>query len=222
MVWDITIPAGTEAANNGDNRIRELKSDIQTALRAGGADGDEAKFPGTDPSNPIYRYRGAEGSTAGRPVAGQGGLFANSTTKTLQRDNGTSWEDIATLIDSGTVMVFFQSAAPTGWTQLVAQNDKALRVTNSNGGGGGGSQSLSAPFTLAHGHTVNAHTHSFSATTGTPSANGTAQGGSTGPVPLSTHTHPVSGTTDPTSPATDTQLADVVLAYIDVILAQKD
>ena len=58
MTWDPTTPTGSESINNGDNRIRELKTDLQTALRGNATDGDEAKFPGSDTANPIYRYRG--------------------------------------------------------------------------------------------------------------------------------------------------------------------
>jgi hypothetical protein len=40
-----------------------------------------------------------------------------------------------TSFPSGTVMSFFQSAAPTGWTQNVTYNDAVLRVVNGTGGG---------------------------------------------------------------------------------------
>ena len=42
MTWDTTTPTGSESINNGDNRIRELKTDLQTALRGNATDGDEA------------------------------------------------------------------------------------------------------------------------------------------------------------------------------------
>ena len=52
---------------------------------------------------------------------------------------------VITEIPSGTVMVFFQVSAPTGWTQVVTQNDKALRVVSGSGGGTGGTHGLSSP-----------------------------------------------------------------------------
>jgi hypothetical protein len=56
-------------------------------------------------------------------------------------------------IPSGTVMVFFQSAPPTGWTQVTTQNDKALRVVSGAGGGAGGSTAFSSAWP-AHSHSI--------------------------------------------------------------------
>lgn len=44
---------------------------------------------------------------------------------------------------AGTVMMFVQTAAPTGWTKSVAHNDKALRVV-SGAASSGGTNSFSA------------------------------------------------------------------------------
>ena len=51
-------------------------------------------------------------------------------------------------IPSGTVMSFYQAAAPTGWTQVTsaALNDAAIRIVTSTGGGTGGSTGFSAAF----------------------------------------------------------------------------
>jgi hypothetical protein len=38
------------------------------------------------------------------------------------------------IVGVGTNMVFFQAAAPTGWTKSVANNDAALRVVSGSGG----------------------------------------------------------------------------------------
>ena len=69
------------------------------------------------------------------------------------------------VIPSGTVMLFYQAAAPTGWTG-VSVDDKFLRVVNPGGAGGttGGAGGLtpSTTITLAHSHTVNSHTHDLS------------------------------------------------------------
>jgi hypothetical protein len=64
---------------------------------------------------------------------------------------------------SGTVMVFHQTAAPTGWTKSTTHNDKALRVVSGNGGGNGGTHALTSPPSLAHTHTGAAHVHSIGA-----------------------------------------------------------
>ena len=48
---------------------------------------------------------------------------------------------------SGTITIFIQASAPSGWTQVTSQNDKAIRVVNGSGGGSGGSVSFSSTFT---------------------------------------------------------------------------
>lgn len=165
MTWDITLPAGTEAVSNGDNRIRELKTDLQTALRGNTTDGLEAKFPGSDTANPVFRYRGLKGATSARPVSGQYGLYIDTDRNAVQRDNGSSWEDVATLIPAATVMLFFQAAAPVGWTKLTTQNDRALRIVSGAGGGTGGTNLVSVG--MAHTHTVASHTHDLGSHTHT-------------------------------------------------------
>lgn len=71
---------------------------------------------------------------------------------------------------TGTVMVFYQTAAPTGWTKSTAQNNKALRVVSGNGGGTGGSHGLSSPPSTAHTHTGGSHTHTGGSHTHTSAA----------------------------------------------------
>lgn len=70
----------------------------------------------------------------------------------------------ASLIPSGTKMPFAQSSAPTGWTQLVTDNEdnRMLRVVKTAGGSVAGSHS---PILN---NVVPSHTHSY--TTGTESA----------------------------------------------------
>lgn len=94
-VWNTATPAGSDAISGGDDRIRELKTAIQEALRGGATEGDEAVFPGASPlTAPIFRYRGLKGSTAARPAASAGGLYYNTTTGTFQRSNGSTWDDV--------------------------------------------------------------------------------------------------------------------------------
>lgn len=94
-VWSTATPSGSDPANQGDDRIREMKVAIEDALRAGEADGDEALFPGPSPTtDPIFRHRGGYGAEASRPAAAVGGQYFNTTTGTLQRSNGSSWVDL--------------------------------------------------------------------------------------------------------------------------------
>lgn len=83
------------------------------------------------------------------------------------------------VIPSGTVMLFYQAAAPTGWTQVTTQNNKALRVVSGTGGVAGGTTAFSTVFTnqtvstsvsgTTGGTTLStaqlaSHTHSYTAT----------------------------------------------------------
>lgn len=50
-------------------------------------------------------------------------------------------------IPSGSVLPFYQAAAPTGWTQVTSINDHALRLVSSSGGTTGGTTAFSTVFT---------------------------------------------------------------------------
>ena len=107
--FDVTTPAGPDLLSQGDDKIREFKTAMREALRAGEVAGDdiegvEAIFPGASPSTaPVYRYRGLKGTTAERPTAGQYGLYFDTTRSVLQRDNGTSWEDVGQMVLDGSI-----------------------------------------------------------------------------------------------------------------------
>ena len=87
MTWDTTTPAGTNDLRDGDDIIRELKTDIQTALQAEGA------FP-VSTSSPVFRPRGGKDTTANIPAAADGGLFYDTTLGVLLRSTGSQWEPI--------------------------------------------------------------------------------------------------------------------------------
>ena len=64
----------------------------------------------------------------------------------IQFGNGSELDSYYDIIPQSTTMVFYQSAAPTGWTQDNSQNDKFLRVVNnsvSTGGSAGGTNPFS-------------------------------------------------------------------------------
>jgi hypothetical protein len=85
-------------------------------------------------------------TSKGAPVAADTVLISDSVasgaikTAPFSAFGGTGSSPIPT----GTVMPFFQSAAPTGWTQVTTQNDKAIRVVSGTGGVSGGTN----PFLL--------------------------------------------------------------------------
>ena len=52
----------------------------------------------------------------------------------------------SSVIPSGSVMLFYQGSAPTGWTKVTTQNNKALRVVSGTGGGTGGTNNFTTVF----------------------------------------------------------------------------
>ncbi|MDP6584976.1 MAG: hypothetical protein QF535_09985, partial [Anaerolineales bacterium] len=101
--------------------------------------------------------------------AGSNGQFL---AKQSGNAGGLTWTTVTSedYIPDGTVMVFFQSAAPTGWTKVTTQNDKTLRVVSGTGGGTGGDWAMSAGETTssdgAHTHTGASHTHGHNLSAG--------------------------------------------------------
>jgi hypothetical protein len=72
-------------------------------------------------------------------------ISINNTTLTF--NDATTMTTAATSpIPATTVMLFYQNAAPTGWTIVTSQNNKALRVVSSSGGVAGGSVAFSTAF----------------------------------------------------------------------------
>lgn len=61
-------------------------------------------------------------------------------------DNTVQLTAAQTVIPSTTRMLFFQAAAPTGWTQYTLVNDRALRVVSGTGAGTGGTTAYSTYF----------------------------------------------------------------------------
>lgn len=134
--------------------------------------------------------------------AGTNGFFLQ---KQSGNNGGLTWAEVPEgedFIPNGSVMAFFQAAAPTGWTKVTTQNDKVLRVVSGNGGGTGGDWAMSAGETTsevgAHTHTSAAHTHTGASHTHT-GASHTHGGGnlaaaattiSTSTMPSHTHTVP--------------------------------
>ena len=130
--------------------------------------------------------------------AGSNGQFLS---KQSGNNGGLTWATVSSedFIPDGSVMCFWQSGAPTGWTQVTTQNDKALRVVSGTGGGTGGDWAMTSGETTssdgAHTHTGAAHTHTSAAHTHT-GASHTHTGGSlaagahtlaTGEMPAHTH-----------------------------------
>lgn len=150
--------------------------------------------------------------------------------------NGATRADIP----SGTLMLFQQTAAPTGWTKQTTHDNKALRVvigTAGSGGSTGFTTALGTPDVSVGSISIGAttlsvaqmpsHTHSYTASNstnqqiiigasgygqGTSSANQGTFGANTGGAgSTSSHTHSVSGS----------GTASISVAYVDLIIASK-
>ncbi len=81
------------------------------------------------------------------PQGRRGILYVNNVNSVAPFIVAMAGSSTADPIPAGTVMVFYQNAAPAGWTIVASQNDKALRVVSSAGGVAGGTNSFSTVFT---------------------------------------------------------------------------
>jgi len=133
-------------------------------------------------------------------------------------------------VEAGTVMLFFQAAAPTGWTEVTTQNDKALRVVSGTGGGTGGSVAFETAFQsktptgtntgtaiseaqlASHNHRIetNLNTLGIFSITKLTNSNGTNQN-TNSKGSDNTHTHTFTG-----------DAIDLDVSFINVKLASKD
>lgn len=99
-----------------------------------------------------------------RIILGETYWYEDAADSLLSLDTRVTALEGALTAASGTKMLFYQAAAPTGWT-AVAVNDRFLRVVTAGGTGGttgGSGLAPSSTITLAHSHTVASHTHSIS------------------------------------------------------------
>ena len=159
--------------------------------------------------------------------------------------------DPLTAFPSGTLMLFQQTEAPTGWTKETTHNDKALRVV-SGAVSSGGTNAFSAQFanvasesfqllaTHIPSHThgsagshqhdaTGAHTHTYTSPSGTGSSDGLAANEGSTPSANTgsdgSHQHAAAGTHTHASVGGDSGHAhtmDLRVQYVDLIIASKD
>lgn len=179
-------------------------------------------------------------------------LPAPGTSGNLLTSDGSQWTSAAAppAIPSGTVMLFVQTAAPTGWTKSTTHDNKALRVVSGTASSGGtvafttafasravsgsvstslsGSGSISA-YTLTT-TDIPSHTHAAGLTTtvgsagktGGPSVRGITNAGNLTSATGGggAHSH---GFTNPSYSSSFTGTAiDLTVQYVDVIIATKN
>jgi hypothetical protein len=177
---------------------------------------------------------GATTLTANNVLLGNGTsavqVVAPGTTGNVLTSNGTTWTSgSAPGFAAGTVLLFYQAAAPTGWTQVTTQNNKALRVVSGTGGGTGGSVAFTTAFTSqSAGGTVGAttlstsqipsHTHNVSGNRVQGIGGGADYGSGSGGNTTSSGTGG-GGSHDHTFTGSSINLA---VQYIDIIIASKN
>ena len=88
--------------------------------------------------NPAYAYIQGRWNTTTNGWhklwnAGNDGSGSGLDADTLDGQEGSYYKDVP----SGTVMVFRQNSAPTGWTKSTSHNNKAMRIVSGNVGSGG-------------------------------------------------------------------------------------
>ena len=141
-----------------------------------------------------------------------------------------AWATAGGAFAAGTVMLFVQAAAPTGWTKSTTHNDKALRIVSGSGGGTGGTTAFTTVFasrtpagtvgntTLSESQ-IPSHSHSISA----------YDAGEGGPytrsasvnIPWTVNTNSTGGGGSHTHGFTGTAL-DFAVNYVDAIIATKN
>ena len=139
--------------------------------------------------------------------------------------NGTSaptWGNVQAFA-SGTIMLFVQTSAPTGWTKSTTHDNKALRVVSGSASTGGSvafttafASGLSAGSTTLSTAQMPSHSHNYTLRSGGAGGQSTPNpGGSENPITGST-------TSEGSSNSHNHSLPSFAVQYVDVIIATKD
>ena len=214
-------PLGGDPTNQGDNHLRLIKNVLK--LQFPGAEGNGFATPIIATEEEINWLTGLSGNVQEQFDALSGRV-----------------DDLEGVLNApqGTALLFYQSAAPLGWTQDDTMQDFMVRTVGASGGGSGGADSpivndkvpghdhpLSGGSTVANG----SHTHTLSVDAGaleaftfdsTGNAHGVARfgGGSAAVADAGgDHTHMLQGSCGDNSGASDWRPK-----YINTIIAVKD
>ncbi len=155
----------------------------------------------------------ATGTTAQRPSNTAGGFRYNSDTTVPEYNTGSGWNSMS--IPSGTLMLFQQTAAPSGWTKDTTHNDKALRVVSGTASSGGTSN-FSTVFGLqaTSGTTLNL--------TNLPSGLEAAGGASAGPSTTTPARFTLPNSSIGPTDQPHTHPIELRVKFVDLIIASKD
>lgn len=136
---------GNLSSTNAQAALAELQGDIDTI---------NAALPGYQPLDTDLTTIGGLAKTKGNVIVADGSGWAAQSVGTdgfaliakAGATNGVQW---SALLPAGTVSLFYQAAAPTGWTVSDADTDKALRIVSGVsglGGAAGGSTAFTSVF----------------------------------------------------------------------------
>lgn len=142
--------SGSSSSEGGTFTVTSNATDANTGSTIVARDGSGNFSAGTITANLTGNASGSSGSCTGNAATAT--QWATTRTITLSGDvtssatniDGSGNVSIATTLaasgfDAGTLMLFQQTAAPTGWTKQTTHNDKALRVVSGTAGSGGSS-----------------------------------------------------------------------------------
>ena len=144
---DQTYPLGGDPHNKGDDHLRLIKHVLK------------AQFVGVDGGG----FKEAITATE-QELNWLGGLTSNAQDQLDALESSIALLTGELSAPAGTVLSFYNTAPPNGWTQDTSKNDFMMRVVSTTGGGSGGTDS---PILNSK---VPSHLHSFSANTSTTGA----------------------------------------------------
>jgi hypothetical protein len=181
---DLIVPAIQKPyiVNNGTADIITVKVSGQTGVAVPVGKTMTVYNNGTDVVDMITHLSSLTLNVATPLGAASGGtgLNAAGTAGNVLTSNGTAWTSVAAAaFDSGTVMLFGQTAAPTGWTKDTSNfNNSGLRIVTGTASSGG-----SVDFTTAFASQTPSGTVSVSGSAGNTTL-------STPQIPSHTHVNP--------------------------------
>jgi len=143
---DQSWPLPGDPLNRGDDHLRLLKTMLKAQFPGANDNGFDKPITATE--DELNFLAGVTSNINDQLTDHEARITANETA-------------LAELIEPGTVMAFFQAAAPTGWTQdtTASLNDSMMRIVNGVGGGTGGTDSAILNDKIpTHNHTASGST----------------------------------------------------------------
>ena len=187
VAWGIYDTAGTLNIGTGSGLSGALTSEVTidqsgNLATVGSVSGTTGTFSGAVSGSSFSGAgTGLTGTAASLSIGGNAATATNATNATNAATLTGNW----TSMPAGTVVVFYQAAAPTGWTQVTTSNDAALRVVSGVGGTTGGTVGFTTAFA----------SQAVSGSVSIATATGTVGGTALSTAQLPAHSH---GVNDPT------------------------